>query len=145
MLKCTPRCHTTYLNDTADLKLSCVGVLSRRSSFYHDCIVSVPHDRDAHFGLEFEVNSISLHLDPCVVVRQLDTGIRENVGFFNCHVQTSEERKKQLLSDASWILYSRLVVHSDQRLAEVEGQFTEGDHHVADGGVSVDLPPPHVH
>lgn len=32
--------------------------------FYHDCIVPIPQDSDANFGLEFDVNCISFHLHP---------------------------------------------------------------------------------
>lgn len=42
-------------------------------SFYHDCIITIPHDSDAHFGLELNVNSIFFHLNPSIVVWNFDT------------------------------------------------------------------------
>lgn len=43
-------------------------------SFYHDCIITIPHDHDADFGLELDVNGILFQLYPCLVVWQIDAG-----------------------------------------------------------------------
>lgn len=40
---------------------------------YHDCIVTVPHDSDADFRLELDVNSILFHCYTCIVVWYFDT------------------------------------------------------------------------
>lgn len=42
-------------------------------------------------------------------------------------------------------LNSRNVVQSDQGFGEAEGEVVDGDHHVADCGVSIVLFPPQVH
>lgn len=79
-------------------------------SFYHDRIITVPHDNNADFGLELEVNSIFFHLYPCVVVRHLDT-----------------KRQKVLLESTDLVffagyvgLHSQKAVHSDQAFRDVE-------------------------
>lgn len=63
-----------FLSGASHNKNSNVLNLTKNAlSFYHHCIVTVPHDSDADFGLELYVDCIFFHLDSCVVIWSFDT------------------------------------------------------------------------
>lgn len=64
----------------------------KQVSFYHDCVITIPHDDKTDFRLEFQVNHVSFHLYPCIVVWQFDTREKEKVLYIS--VQNYHRNKK---------------------------------------------------
>lgn len=64
----------------------------KQVSFYHDCVITIPHDDKTDFRLEFQVNHVSFHLYPCIVVWQFDTREKKKVLYIS--VQNYHRNKK---------------------------------------------------